>query len=82
MAIQPENQFYKLFEVDGNQILYEKKWNEDEEQEEIKISLHLSGLCLTASIGFEKDEVKRDEAFYGVDQSAADKAFKRLSTLI
>ena len=26
--------------------------------------------------------IPRDEAFYGVDQSAADKAFKRLSTLI
>lgn len=76
-----KNQFCKIFEVQGHQVLYRRDTN-DEGDEAITMTTLIDGLFMSANMsGFEKNNTTAEEQFKKVDQEKAESFFKTMKDL-
>ncbi|HIB37595.1 hypothetical protein [Mesonia sp.] len=80
MAVKPENEIYKLFEIEGRQLLIERFWNDEDDVDEIKMTTSIDGLTVSTQIGYDSEK-ERDEQFAKLDAEFAKAIYKKLNFL-
>lgn len=71
--------FVKLFEVEGANVLYYKHFESntsDEDTYEIKCIISFDGVTAILTIGYEDDEILRNEAFDKLSQKNAETIYQ------
>lgn len=76
--------FVKLFEVEGADVLYYKTFESisvDEDKYEIKGMVSFKGATISVTLGFDNDEVKRNNEFENLSQEKAEAFYNTIKEM-